>query len=89
MAPGLWCMCKLGKEGILALKVCPYLSTQGLTFGMLSLVTLGSGRDKHRLKMTKDSLKDFFKEQGCWGLPQQLLATDGVKMIEWLRGLRV
>jgi hypothetical protein len=32
-APGLWCMCKLGKEGILALEVCPYLGTQGLTFG--------------------------------------------------------
>ena len=39
---------------------------------------LGSGRDKHRLETTKDkgSLKGIFKGQGCWGLPQRLLATD-------------
>ena len=30
-------------------------------------------------KMTRGerSLKGVFKGQGCWGLPQQLLATDG------------
>ena len=38
---------------------------------------LGLGRDKRRLEMTKGegSLKGVFKGQGCWGLPQRLLAT--------------
>ena len=42
-------------------------------------VTLDSGRGKRRLKSGKGegSLKGVFKGQGCWGLPQQLLATDG------------
>jgi hypothetical protein len=38
-------MCKLGKEGILALEVCPYLGTQGLTFGTLSLLLERQGCD--------------------------------------------
>ena len=35
-------------------------------------VTLGSDRDKRRLKMSrgKGFLKGFFKRQGSWGLPQ-------------------
>ena len=42
-------------------------------------VTLDSGRGKRRLETTKVKglLKGVFKSQGCWGLPQQLLATSG------------
>ena len=44
-----------------------------------SFVMLGSGRGQRRLETTRVQgfLKDFFKRQGCWGLPQQLLATVG------------
>ena len=42
-------------------------------------VTLDLGRGKRRLKMTSGErfLKGVFKSQGCWELPQQLLATIG------------
>ena len=38
-----------------------------------------SGRDKHRLEktMVKGFLKGVFKNTGCQGLPQRLLATTG------------
>ena len=66
MATGLWCVCKLGKEGILALKVCPHLSTQGLTFGMLSLLLKCQGCNK--APQTADHmLRQVFK--GKPGLP--------------------
>ena len=43
---------------------------------LLCLARIETNVDSKAMR-DEGSLKGIFKGQGCWGLPQQLLATDG------------
>ena len=55
------------------------MSYRGRSVRFRTAVTLDLGGGKHRLEKTrvKGFSKGVFENKGCWGLPQQLLATIG------------
>ena len=56
---------------------CEFEQAETEYLGLIIGVTLDSGRGKCRLEgaRVQGFLKGVSKSEGCWGLPQQLLAT--------------